>query len=69
MQAQQLTELLQLIQTNAPENNGLTAAVLQLAVRSAALDTIEELRTRPSRSKEADDGSGTLSFTKKESNS
>ena len=68
MQAQQLTELLQLIQTNAPENNGLTAAVLQLAVRSAALDTIEELRTRPSRSKEADDGSGTLSFTKKELN-
>lgn len=68
MQAQQLTELLQLIQTNTPENNGLTAAVLQLAVRSAALDTIEELRTRPSRSKEADDGSGTLSFTKKELN-
>ena len=79
MQAQKLTELLNLIQNAAPENRELTAEVLKLAVNAAAFEAVAALNgqrgihvatPRNNKDRQTEDRTaGVISFTKKELNS
>ena len=72
MQQQQLTDLLRFIKNTDSDQSDLAATVLKLAADSITLDTLRSLTgSAVSGKKEVseEEKTGTLSFTKKESNS
>ena len=74
MEREELTNLLQFLQSTNSDNNGLAATILKLAADSITLETLKSLNapiaigsaTGKKTNKSEEEKTGTLSFTKKE---